>query len=159
MMYNEFLKLSGEDYNIVTGEIYMKEIEPVYQCSPEPLFKDKQDFINWWRNNKELCKWMSNVLRMKDKMQKDCQDMLEQKTELEATILDKEIKINGLNQDIEEKDIFIKELERSKEEAIYSLRLSIAFAPDKTMNDLRLYFFPKYEEAKKDAIAQGIING
>ena len=159
MMYNEFLELSGENYNETTGDVYMKDIEPVYQRSPEAMFKDKRDFINWWKKNKELCKWMCSVLRSKDNIQKDCQDMLEQKTELEATILDKEIKINGLNQDIEEKDIFIKELERSKEEAIYSLRLSIAFAPDKTMNDLRLYFFPKYEEAKKDAIEQGIING
>lgn len=159
MMYNEFLTLSGVNYNEITGEYYMKFIEPVYQCSPEEMFKDKQDFINWWKKNKELCKWMSSVLRSKDEIQKELKKSVEQKTELEITIQDKQIEINGLNQDIEEKDLFIKELEKSKEDAIYSLRLSIAFAPDKTMNDLRLYFFPKYEEAKKDAIEQGIING
>ena len=102
---------------------------------------------------------MCEILHRKDYIQKELKVAVEQEKELAATILEKQTKINELNQDIEEKDIFIKELEKSKEDAIYSLRLSIAFAPDKTMNDLRLYFFPKYEEAKKDAIEQGIIKG
>ena len=64
-----------------------------------------------------------------------------------------------LLEEIEEQKQYASELEKSKEDAIYSLRLSIAFAPDKTLNDARLYFFPKYEQAKKDAINMGIING
>ena len=157
MMFGEFLelaKLTGteENYNM-----YTNDIEPAYMNMPGGF--DKKTFVKWWENNKDLCKWISHLITEKDNIQKELREAVEQKEELEVTILDKQIKINGLKQDIEEKDLFIKELEKSKEDAIYSLRLSIAFAPDKTMNDLRLYFFPKYEEAKKDAIEQGIING
>lgn len=159
MMYNEFLTLSGANYNEITGEYYMKFIEPVYQCSPEEMFKDKQDFINWWKKNKEICKWMSTILRQKANTEHNVKELTVEIAQLREIIYEQKTTINKLESDIEEHKLHEEELEKSKEEAIYSLRLSIAFAPDKTMNDLKLYFFPKYEEAKKDAIEQGIIKG
>lgn len=168
MMYNEFLEISGEDYNVTTGEIYMYEIEPVYQCSPESMFKDKRDFINWWRKNKELCKWMSSVLRMKDNMQKDMDGMMRQKVELEEKNHELEMKINGLEQDVEEKDNYIKEREKywkeqmdavqlKANEEILTLKVRALFAPDELIKELKLAMFDNYESIKKFAVEKRII--
>lgn len=168
MMYNEFLEISGEDYNVTTGEIYMYEIEPVYQCSPESMFKSKQDFIKWWKNNKELCKWMSSVLRMKDNMQKDMDGMMRQKVELEEKNHELEMKINGLEQDVEEKDNYIKEREKywkeqmdavqlKANEEILTLKVRALFAPDELIKELKLAMFDNYESIKKFAVEKGIV--
>lgn len=159
MMYKEFLDISGMNYNEYTGEYYMNSIEPVYQCSPESLFDDKRDFVGWWKKNIAICAWFCKVLRMKDNMQKDMQGMCEQKVELEAKIAEQARTIEDLKRELAEQKEYIRELEQSRQDAIYSLQLSIAFAPDKTMNDMRLRFFPEYDKAKTDAINMGIING
>ena len=159
MMYKEFLDISGVNYNEYTGEDYMNSIEPVYQCSPESMFKDKRDFVGWWKKNISICAWFCKVLKMKDNMQKDMQGMCEQKVELEAKIAEQAKVIEDMKKSIEEHVKFEKELETSRDDALYALQLRIAFAPDRTMNEMRLLFFPKYEEAKQDAINQGIIYG
>lgn len=159
MMYKEFLDISGEDYNITTGDHYMNDIEPVYQCSPEELFKDKRDFVGWWKKNKAICKWFCKVLKMKDNMQKDMQGMCEQREELNAKIAKQALTIEALKKEIEQQKEYTDELETSRESAIYAMQLRIAFAPDKFIEEMRLRFFPKYEEAKRDAINHGIIKG
>lgn len=60
MNYNEFIAISKENMNDITYEVYSKEIEPCYNWLPE--VNSKQDFIKWWRKNKDLCRWISNVL-------------------------------------------------------------------------------------------------
>ena len=60
MNYNEFITLSKESMNDITFDVYSKEIEPCYNWHPE--INSKQDFINWWRKNKDLCRWISNLL-------------------------------------------------------------------------------------------------
>lgn len=158
MMYKEFLDISGVNYDEYTGEYYMNSIEPVYQCSPEALFKDKRDFVGWWKKNIAICAWFCKVLRMKDNMQKDMQGMCEQREELNAKIAEQARTIEALKKEIEEQKHYNAELETSKADAIYNLELAIAFAPDKTMDAMRLRFFPMYEDAKKTAIDRGIIN-
>ena len=168
MMYHEFLELSGEDYNLVTGEMYMYDIEPVYQCSPESMFKDKKDFINWWKNNKLLCQWMSSILRMKDNMMKDMQGMCDDKRKMEEKIHDLEMKNNGLEQDVEEKDNYIKEREKywkeqldavqlKANEEILTLKVRALFGNDELIKELKLAMFDNYESIKKFAEDKGII--
>ena len=169
MMYNEFLTISKEDYNTTTGEMYMKEIEPVYQCSPESLFKDKKDFVEWWRNNKEMCKWMSSVLRMKDNMQKDCQHMVEQKYDDEETMNEQQKEIEGLKKDIEgmqrgmeEKENYWKEqldsVQLKANEELLMLKVRILFGKeDELKNELKIALFDNYESIKKFAEDKGII--
>lgn len=159
MMYKEFLDISGEDYNITTGDHYMNDIEPVYQCSPEELFKDKRDFVSWWKKNKAICKWFCKVLKMKDNLQKDMQGMCEQKVELEAKIAEQYKTIEALKRELAEQKEYANELKANTDNALYAMQLRIAFAPDRTINEQRLRFFPEYEEAKRDAINLGIING
>ena len=60
MNYNEFISISKESMNDITYEVYSKEIEPCYNWLPE--VNSKKEFINWWRKNKDLCRWISNVL-------------------------------------------------------------------------------------------------
>jgi uncharacterized coiled-coil protein SlyX len=60
MNYNEFITISKENMNDITFEIYSKEIEPCYNWLPE--VNSKKEFINWWKKNKDLCRWISNVL-------------------------------------------------------------------------------------------------
>lgn len=60
MNYNEFITISKENMNDITFEVYSKEIEPCYNWLPE--VNSKQDFIKWWKKNKDLCRWISNVL-------------------------------------------------------------------------------------------------
>lgn len=60
MNYNEFITISKESMNDITFEVYSKEIEPCYNWLPE--VNSKKEFINWWRKNKDLCRWISNVL-------------------------------------------------------------------------------------------------
>ena len=169
MMYNEFLTISKEDYNTTTGEMYMKEIEPVYQCSPESLFKDKKDFVEWWRNNKEMCKWMSSVLRMKDNMQKDCQHMVEQKYDDEETMNEQQKEIEGLKKDIEgmqrgmeEKENYWKEqldsVQLKANEELLMLKVRVLFGKeDELKNELKIAMFDNYESIKKFAEEKGII--
>lgn len=60
MNYNEFISISKESMNDITFEVYSKEIEPCYNWLPE--VNSKKEFINWWKKNKDLCRWISNVL-------------------------------------------------------------------------------------------------
>jgi chromosome segregation ATPase len=60
MNYNEFISISKESMNDITFEIYSKEIEPCYNWLPE--VNSKKEFINWWKKNKDLCRWISNIL-------------------------------------------------------------------------------------------------
>ena len=60
MNYNEFISISKESMNDITYEVYSKEIEPCYNWLPE--VNSKKEFINWWKKNKDLCRWISNVL-------------------------------------------------------------------------------------------------
>lgn len=60
MNYNEFISISKESMNDITFEIYSKEIEPCYNWMPNVT--SKQDFINWWKPNRNLCMWISNLL-------------------------------------------------------------------------------------------------
>lgn len=60
MNYNEFITLSKESMNDITYEVYSKEIEPCYNWHPE--INSKQDFIKWWKANKDMCRWISNLL-------------------------------------------------------------------------------------------------
>lgn len=60
MNYNEFITISKESMNDITYEVYSKEIEPCYNWMPNVV--DKKEFINWWRKNKDLCRWISNLL-------------------------------------------------------------------------------------------------
>ena len=60
MNYNEFISISKESMNDITYEVYSKEIEPCYNWMPNVV--DKKEFINWWRKNKDLCRWISNLL-------------------------------------------------------------------------------------------------
>lgn len=60
MNYNEFITISKENMNDITYEVYSKEIEPCYNWMPNVV--DKKEFINWWRKNKDLCRWISNLL-------------------------------------------------------------------------------------------------
>lgn len=60
MNYNEFISISKESMNDITYEVYSKEIEPCYNWLPE--VNSKKEFINWWKKNKNLCRWISNVL-------------------------------------------------------------------------------------------------
>ena len=60
MNYNEFITISKENMDNITFEIYSKEIEPCYNWLPE--VNSKKEFINWWKKNKDLCRWISNVL-------------------------------------------------------------------------------------------------
>jgi len=60
MNYNEFISISKESMNEVTYEVYSKEIEPCYNWHPE--INSKQDFIKWWKANKDVCRWISNLL-------------------------------------------------------------------------------------------------
>lgn len=60
MNYNEFITISKESMNDITFDVYSKEIEPCYNWHPE--INSKQDFIKWWKKNKNLCCWISNVL-------------------------------------------------------------------------------------------------
>ena len=157
MMYNEFLDISGEDYNEYTGEYYMNSIEPVYQCSPETMFKDKKDFINWWKKNKKMCEWMSSILRSKDNLIKDMKGTQDE-------LKEKQNEIEQLSIALEKKDEEVakvkKELldERIKLlEKIEELELKIAFTPDAIVREIRWEFFEHYEERKQDAISRGII--
>ena len=159
MMYKEFLDISGVDYNEYTGDYYMNSIEPVYQCSPETMFKDKKDFVGWWKKNIAICAWFCKVLKIKDNMQKDMKGMYERQHELEASIMTAKRDNEELLKEIEAQKEYIEQLEKSRESAIYAMQLRIAFAPDKFIEEMRLRFFPKYEEAKRDAINQGIIKG
>ena len=157
MMYNEFLELSGENYNEITGDYYMNFIEPVYQRSPESMFKDKKDFINWWKKNKEICKWMCEILRSKDNMLKDMKGTQEELKELKKAndnlcicIEKKEEEVDKVKKD--SLDSRIKMLEKLEE-----LELKIAFTPDEIVKQIRWEFFDHYEERKQDAISRGII--
>ena len=60
MNYNEFITISKESMNDITFDVYSKEIEPCYNWLPE--VNSKKEFINWWKKNKDLCRWISNVL-------------------------------------------------------------------------------------------------
>lgn len=60
MNYNEFISISKESMNDITFEVYSKEIEPCYNWLPE--VNSKKEFINWWKKNKNLCRWISNIL-------------------------------------------------------------------------------------------------
>ena len=60
MNYNEFISISKESMNDITFEVYSKEIEPCYNWLPE--VNSKKEFINWWKKNKDLCRWISNGL-------------------------------------------------------------------------------------------------
>lgn len=60
MNYNEFITISKESMNDITFEVYSKEIEPCYNWMPNVA--DKKEFINWWKKNKDLCRWISNLL-------------------------------------------------------------------------------------------------
>ena len=60
MNYNEFITISKESMNDITYEVYSKEIEPCYNWMPNVT--SKQDFINWWKPNRNLCMWISNLL-------------------------------------------------------------------------------------------------
>lgn len=60
MNYNEFISISKENMNDITFEVYSKEIEPCYNWMPNVT--SKQDFINWWKPNRNLCMWISNLL-------------------------------------------------------------------------------------------------
>jgi chromosome segregation ATPase len=60
MNYNEFISISKESMNEVTYEVYSKEIEPCYNWMPNVV--DKKEFIKWWKGNKDMCRWISNLL-------------------------------------------------------------------------------------------------
>ncbi|MBO7714739.1 MAG: hypothetical protein J6S85_14270 [Methanobrevibacter sp.] len=60
MNYNEFITISKESMNDITFEVYSKEIEPCYNWHPS--INNKQDFIKWWKANKDMCRWISNLL-------------------------------------------------------------------------------------------------
>jgi chromosome segregation ATPase len=60
MNYNEFITISKENMNDITYEVYSKEIEPCYNWHPS--INSKQDFIKWWKANKDMCRWISNLL-------------------------------------------------------------------------------------------------
>ena len=60
MNYNEFITISKESMNEITYEVYSKEIEPCYNWMPNVT--DKKEFINWWKKNKDMCRWISNLL-------------------------------------------------------------------------------------------------
>lgn len=60
MNYNEFITISKESMNDITYEVYSKEIEPCYNWMPNVT--DKKEFINWWKKNKDMCRWISNLL-------------------------------------------------------------------------------------------------
>lgn len=157
MMYKEFLDISGVNYNEITGEYYMNFIEPVYQMSPNDMFKDKKAFIKWWKENKKMCEWMSSILRSKENLIKD---MKGTQDELKKSMEEN----NKLSIAIEKKDeemIKMRETawdERSKLlEKIEELELKIAFTPDAIVREIRWEFFEHYEERKQDAISRGII--
>lgn len=60
MNYNEFISISKESTTEITYEVYSKEIEPCYNWMPNVT--SKQDFIKWWKKNKDMCRWISNIL-------------------------------------------------------------------------------------------------
>ena len=60
MNYNEFINISKENMDEITFDVYSKEIEPCYNWMPNVT--DKKEFISWWKKNKDLCRWISNLL-------------------------------------------------------------------------------------------------
>ena len=75
MMYHEFLELLKATPSDVTYEQYKDEIEPCYMFSAPEMFKDKQEFIKWWKKNKGICKFISITLNSLEASQKEVSDL------------------------------------------------------------------------------------
>jgi chromosome segregation ATPase len=84
MNYNEFISISKESMNDITYEVYSKEIEPCYNWMPNVV--DKKEFINWWRKNKDLCRWISNTLVLLEEVSSEKQKLKKKVDELEGRV-------------------------------------------------------------------------
>lgn len=146
MNYDEFIHISGESYNDISVEQYHKEIEPAYMALPDSLIKSKEDFCKFWSKNPELCKFISQQYETIYSLGKQVSSASKNAQDLQAQLTDA--------------NAIIKNLEKTSQKFgrdIQHLRLRAAFAPEKLVNEMRLYYFEEYENAKATAKELGII--
>ena len=155
MMHNEFIELSGAKHT--SFEYYTNYIEPAYQMSPDNMFKDKQEFVDWWKKNKNICEWICSLILRNTNAIKDMKGTQEELKELKKA---NDNLCTCIEKKEEEVDKAKKELLDARMELLEKieiLELKIAFTPDDIVKQIRWEFFEHYEERKQDAISRGII--